>query len=205
MPHTRSSSCFSFTSQQCLEFSPFILQLIESSEFSFCLSTFTTLIRIWCITISDDDNKEDDDNWSVWWQEDFILIRFQKEHNKTQLQNSHRSSNELTDLNLWVLSQLKSLKPQCARCANVSFYLIDIINQADKQISAVVVTIKKLIDEKSDESCTCYLHRKKLAATAGFQVRLLQSDAIDSHLQTYWNNWFWILKLKTDSATWWWF
>jgi hypothetical protein len=43
LSHTRSSSCSSFTSQQCLEFGSFILQLIESSEFSFCLSTFTTL------------------------------------------------------------------------------------------------------------------------------------------------------------------
>jgi len=56
------------------------------------------------------------------------------------------------------------------------------IDQADKQISVVVATIEKLIDEKSDESCACYLHRKKLAATAEFQVRLLQSDAVDSRL-----------------------
>jgi hypothetical protein len=33
----------------------------------------------------------------------------------------------------------------------------------------------------------------------------LQSDAIDSHLWTYWNNRFRISKLKTDSATWQWF
>jgi len=59
------------------------------------------------------------------------------------------------------------------------------IDQADKQISVVVTTIEKLIDEKSDESHACYLYRKKLAATAGFQVRLLQSDAVDSCLQTY--------------------
>jgi hypothetical protein len=56
------------------------------------------------------------------------------------------------------------------------------IDQTDKQISVVVATIKKLIDEKNDESHTCYLHRKKLAATAGFQVRLLQSDTVDSCL-----------------------
>jgi len=59
------------------------------------------------------------------------------------------------------------------------------IDQTDKRISVVVTTIEKLIDEKNDESCACYLHRKKLAATAEFQVRLLQSDTVDSHLQTY--------------------
>jgi len=32
------------------------------------------------------------------------------------------------------------------------------IDQADKQISVVVVTIEKLIDEKNDESCACYSH-----------------------------------------------
>ncbi len=59
------------------------------------------------------------------------------------------------------------------------------IDQADKQISAVVATIKKLIDEENDSSCVCYLHRKKLTDIADFQVRLLQSDAIDSCLHTY--------------------
>ncbi len=67
------------------------------------------------------------------------------------------------------------------------------------------MTIKKLIDEKNDESHACYSHQKKLADTAEFQVRLLWSDAINSHLWTYWNNWFRISKLKTDSATWQWF
>jgi hypothetical protein len=47
--------------------------------------------------------------------------------------------------------------------------------------------------------------QKETSSYAEFQVRLLQSDAVDSHLQTYWNNWFWISKLKTDSATWQWF
>jgi hypothetical protein len=61
----------------------------------------------------------------------------------------------------------------------------------------------KLIDEKNDESHACYSHWKKLAGITEFQVRLLQSDAIDSHLWTYWNNRFRISKLKTDSATWW--
>jgi len=46
-------------------------------------------------------------------------------------------------------------------------------DQADKRISVVVTTIEKLIDEKSGESHACYLHRKKLAAIAEFQVRLL--------------------------------
>ncbi len=59
------------------------------------------------------------------------------------------------------------------------------IDQTDKQISAVVVTIKKLIDEENGGSHVCYSHRKKLTDTAGFQVRLLQSDAIDSCLCTY--------------------
>jgi len=56
------------------------------------------------------------------------------------------------------------------------------IDQTDKQIPVVVATIEKLIDEENDESCACYSHQKKLANTTEFQVRLLQSDAIDSHL-----------------------
>ncbi len=205
LPHTRSSSHSLFTTQHCLEFGPFILQLIESSEFSFCLSTFTTLIRTWCVITSDDDNKEDDDNWSVQWWENSVFTRFWKEHDKTESQNSRRFSAKLTGLNLQVPPQSESLNSQCTRYANVSSHLVNMIDQADKQISVVVTTIKELIDEKSDESHACYLHRKKLAATAEFQVRLLWSDAVDSCLQTYWNNWFWILKLKTDSVTWWWF
>jgi hypothetical protein len=43
------------------------------------------------------------------------------------------------------------------------------IDQADKQISVVVATIEKLIDEKNDESHACYLHRKKLAAMQNFR------------------------------------
>jgi len=113
------------------------------------------------------------------------LTRFQKEHDETESQNSHRSSNELTGLNLQVLSQSESLNPWCTRCANVFSHLINIIDQADKQIPVVVTTIEKLIDEKNDESHACYLHRKKLAAIAEFQVRLLQSNAVDSCLQTY--------------------
>jgi len=56
------------------------------------------------------------------------------------------------------------------------------IDQTDKRIPVVVTTIEKLIDEKNNESHACYLHRKKLAATAEFQVRLLQSNVVDSHL-----------------------
>jgi len=47
------------------------------------------------------------------------------------------------------------------------------IDQADKQISAVVAMIKKLIDEENDSSCVCYSHRKKLTDITNFQVRLL--------------------------------
>ncbi len=113
------------------------------------------------------------------------MTRFQKEHDETESQNSHRFSNKLMSLNLWVLPQSESLNSQCTRCANVSSHLINMIDQADKRISVVVATIERLIDEKNDESHACYLHRKSLAAIAEFQVRLLQSDAVDSHLQTY--------------------
>jgi len=205
LPCSRSSSCSSFTSQQCLESGSFMLQLIKSSDLSFCLSTFTTLMRTWCVTTFNDDDDEENDNQPVWQQENFILTRFWKEHNETESQNSRRFSNKLMSLNPWVLPQSESLNPRCIRCANVSSYLINMIDQADKQIPVVVTTIEKLIDEENGEGRACYLHRKKLAATAEFQVRLLQSDAIDSRLRTYWNNWFWILKLKTDAATWQWF
>jgi len=71
------------------------------------------------------------------------------------------------------LPQSESLNPQCTKCENVFAHLINIIDQTDKRIPVVVATIKKLIDEKNDESCACYLHRKKLAAITEFQVRLL--------------------------------
>jgi hypothetical protein len=89
----------SFTSQQCLESDSFMLQSIESSDLSFCLSTFTTLMRTQHVTTFNDDDDEENDNQSVWWQENFILTRFWKEHDETESQNSHRFSNELTGLN----------------------------------------------------------------------------------------------------------
>jgi len=205
LPCFKSSSCPSFTSQQHLESGSFMLQLIKSSDLSFCFSTFTTFMRTWCVTTFNDDDDEENDNQSVQQWENFILTRFWKEHDETESQNSHRASFKLTGLNLWVSSQSESLQSQCIRCADISSCLIDMIDQADKWISVVVTTIEKLIDEKNDESHACYSHWKKLADTAEFQVRLLQSDAIDSHLWTYWNNRFRISKLKTDSATWWWF
>jgi len=178
-----------------------MLQLIESSDLSFHLSTFTTFMRIWCVTTFNDDNNEENDNQSVQWQENFILTRFWKEHNETESQNSHRASFELAGLNSQVLPQSESLQSQCIRCADISSCLIDMIDQTNKQISVIVTTIEKLIDEKNDESHACYSHWKKLAGITEFQIRLLQSDAIDSHLWTYWNNRFRIPKLKTDSAT----
>ncbi len=201
----RSSSCPSFTSQQCLEPDSFMLQLIESSDLSFCLSTFITLMRTQCVTIFNNDDDKENDNQSVWQWENFILTRFWKEHDETESQNSHRASFKLMGLNSWVLSQSESLQPQCIRCADISSHLIDMIDQADKQISVVIATIKKLIDEENDESCACYSHQKKLAGTTEFQVRLLWSNTIDSCLWTYWNDRFRISKLKTDSATWQWF
>jgi len=205
LPQSRSSSCLSFMSQQCLELGSSMLQSIEGSDFPSRLSTFTTLMRTWRTTTFDNDDDDEDDNQPVRWQEDFILTRFWKEHNETKSQNSRRASNELAGLDPQVSPQSGSLQPQCIRCADISSHLIDMIDQADKQIPVVVATIKKLIDEKNDEGRACYPHRKKLTGTAGFQVRLLRGDAIDSRLWTYWNSWFWILKLKTDAATWQWF
>jgi hypothetical protein len=100
-------------------------------------------MRIWCITTFNDNNDKENDNQSVWQWENFILTRFWKEHDETKSQNSHRFSNELADLNLWVLSQSKSLNSQCTRCTNVFYHLINIIDYTDKQISVVVTTIKK--------------------------------------------------------------
>ncbi len=181
----RSSSHLSFTSQQHLKSDSFMLQSIESSDLSFCLSTFTTLMRTQHVTTFNDDDDEENDNQSVWWQKNFILTRFWKKHDETESQNSHRFLNELAGLNPQVLPQSESLNSQCTRCANVFSHLINMIDQADKQIFVVVTTIKKLIDVKNDESHACYLHRKKLAATAEFQVRLLQSNTVDSHLWIY--------------------
>ncbi len=161
LSHSRSSSCSSFTLQQHLESDSFMLQLIKSSDLSFCLLTFTTLIRTQCvITFNNNDDKENN-NQLVQWQKNFILTRFQEEHNETESQNSCRASFKLTGLNSQVLSQSKSLQPQCIRCADISSCLIDMIDQTDKQISVVVATIEKLIDEKNDESCACYSHQKK--------------------------------------------
>jgi len=134
LPHSRSFSCSSFTSQQCLEPGSFMLQLIESSDLFFCFSTFTTLMRIWCVTTLNDDNDEENDNQTVQWWENFILTRFQKEHDETESQNSHRFLNELTGLNLQVLPQSESLNSRCTRCANVFNHVINMIDQADTAV-----------------------------------------------------------------------
>jgi hypothetical protein len=59
-----------------------IFQLIESSDLSFCLSTFTTLMRTWCVTTFNDDDDErmtinqySDERTSYWLDSEKSMMK----------------------------------------------------------------------------------------------------------------------------------
>jgi len=57
--------------------------------------------------------------------------------------------------------------------------LIRNIEEENKNINVVVITINQIYIEKKSETKVCYLHRKKLIITADFQVRLLNSAMLN--------------------------
>jgi len=67
----------------------------------------------------------------------------------------------------------------------VSAKLIRNIEEENKNVSVIITVIDQACAEKMSEVKICYLHRKKLADTAGFQVRLLNSVMLDEHLHAF--------------------
>ncbi len=57
--------------------------------------------------------------------------------------------------------------------------LIRDIEKENKNINVVVITIDQICTEKRFNAKVCYLHRKKFAVTADFQVRLLNSTMLN--------------------------
>jgi len=60
--------------------------------------------------------------------------------------------------------------------------LIRDIEEENKNINVVVITINQVCTEKRSETKVCYSHRKKLAVTADFQVKLLNSTMLNKQL-----------------------
>jgi len=67
----------------------------------------------------------------------------------------------------------------CHQCTQVSMKLIRNIEDENKNINVVVITIDQICIEKKSEAKVCYLHRKKFVVTTDFQVRLLNSAMLD--------------------------
>jgi len=63
--------------------------------------------------------------------------------------------------------------------------LIRNIEEENKNINVVVITIDQICTEKRSEAKICYLHRKRLAVTADFQVRLLNSAMLNEQLHAF--------------------
>jgi len=53
------------------------------------------------------------------------------------------------------------------------------IEEENKNINVVVITIDQIYTEKRSEAKVCYSHKKKFAVTADFQVRLLNSAMLN--------------------------
>jgi len=71
------------------------------------------------------------------------------------------------------------------QCTQVSMKFIRDIEEENKNINVVVITINQIYTEKRSETRVCYLHRKRLVVTADFQVRLLNSIMLDEQLHAF--------------------
>jgi hypothetical protein len=67
----------------------------------------------------------------------------------------------------------------------VSAKLIRDIEEGNKNVSVIVAVIDQARAGEMSGARICYLHRKKLAGTAGFQVRLLNSAMLDERLHAF--------------------
>lgn len=91
----------------------------------------------------------------------------------------------------WVSSRLISVGPRilCKNCVGISVLVIEAINKGDKSIPIVLETISRVIVTETGIGIppprVCYAHRKRLAATAGFQVKQPTSDALEGRLRAY--------------------
>ena len=208
------STTTSTTSQHCAESKRSVLQSIESSNLSLQLSVFSNIRTQHNST----ESLHAETVW-VWNWEDFILQQFAEEqlhtwsceassaHTQTEISTliSSHTQLKLTDSDPWV-SELSELMTQaCLQCSDISAQLIENINKVNKAIKAVVEVIDQVKNEEMTERRVCFLHQKKLADTADFQVRMLNSQTMNDWLCVYWNNHFHISKLKMNTATWQWF
>jgi hypothetical protein len=139
------------------------------------VSQHSLLYENWCVTTFNDD---DDEEMTInqYSEENFILTRFLKRawwnwiSEFTQiLKWTHRS--EPVSFATVRITKLTVYKMQMS--------LLILLTWLIRQISRFLLLLQQLKTHwwENDESHACYLHRKKLAATAEFQVRLLWSDA----------------------------
>ena len=94
------------------------------------------------------------------------------------------------------------------RCNEVPQAIIDLIEKEDKKEQAVIELRGKIIDQwDSVEQCTiCFMHKKMLVGTAGFQVKRLTFERMSNRrLQQYWEECHNLQRFKTSAETWSWF
>jgi len=63
--------------------------------------------------------------------------------------------------------------------------LIRNIEEENKNINVVVITIDQIYTKKRFKVRVCYLHRKKFVMTADFQVRSLNSAMLNEQLHAF--------------------
>jgi len=71
------------------------------------------------------------------------------------------------------------------QCTQVSMKFIRDIEEENKNINVVVITINQIYIEKRSEAKIYYSYRKKFVVTADFQVRLLNSIMLDEQLHAF--------------------
>ncbi len=156
----------------------------------------------------DDDDDENDDQRPVQHREQSILRAFRREQMSALSRKStpkSAQSSELAGLDLRGQGSRPPSPSLCDKCHNISNRLIRDVIKGDKRVPSVIATIGQMRTEEQDGGLVCYPHRKKLAGTAGFQVRKLDAKALQKRLHEYWRYRFKIPELKTSSETWQWF
>ena len=86
---------------------------------------------------------------------------------------------KLTGSDPQVSELFKLMTQACSQCSDISVQLIKNINKVNKAIKAVVEVIDQVKNEEMTERRVCFLHQKKLADTADFQVRMLNSQTMN--------------------------
>jgi len=74
---------------------------------------------------------------------------------------------------------LEIVSSLCHQCTQVLMKLIRNIEEENKNINVVVITINQVCMKKRSEVRVCFLYRKKFVITADFQVKLLNNAMLD--------------------------